>query len=41
MNKFRYVDREILCQYDLNEEFFEELSLEIEDIIKKENMLEH
>ena len=33
MNKFRYVDREILCQYDLNEEFFVELSLEIEDII--------
>ena len=33
MKKFRYVDREILCQYDLNEEFFEELSLEIEDII--------
>ena len=33
MNKFRYIDREILCQYDLNEEFFKELSLEIEDII--------
>ncbi|MCR1951727.1 MULTISPECIES: CotS family spore coat protein [unclassified Clostridium] len=33
MNKFRYVDRDILCQYDLNEEFFEKLNLEIEDII--------
>lgn len=33
MNKFRYVDRDILCQYDLNEEFFERLDLEIEDII--------
>ncbi|GAA0087106.1 CotS family spore coat protein [Clostridium sp. CTA-7] len=33
MNKFRYVDKDILCQYDLNEEFLGKLSLEIEDII--------
>lgn len=33
MNKFRYIDRDILCKYDLSEEFFEKLSLDIEDII--------
>jgi CotS family spore coat protein len=33
MNKFRYIDRDILCKYDLSEEFFAKLSLEIEDII--------
>lgn len=33
MNKFRYVDKDILCKYDLSEEFFNKLSFEIEDII--------
>lgn len=33
MNKFRYIYRDILCKYDLSEEFFAKLSLEIEDII--------
>lgn len=33
LNKFRYVDKDILCKYDLSEEFFNKLSFEIEDII--------
>lgn len=33
MNKFRYVDNDILCKYDLSEEFFSRLDFEIEDII--------
>lgn len=33
MSKFRYVDKEILCDYDLKEEFLEKLSLNIEDVI--------
>lgn len=33
MNKIRYVDNDILCKYDLREEFFNKLSFEIEDII--------
>lgn len=33
MNKFRYIDNDILCKYDLREEFFNKLSFEIEDII--------
>lgn len=32
MNKFKYVDKDILCQYNLSEEFFGSLGLEIEDI---------
>lgn len=33
MNKLKYVDKDILCQYSLSEEFFDSLGLEIEDII--------
>ena len=33
MNKFRYIDNEILCKYDLREEFFDKLSFKVEDII--------
>ncbi|WP_300382572.1 CotS family spore coat protein [Clostridium sp.] len=33
MNKLKYVDKEILCQYSLSEEFFNSLGLEIDDII--------
>ena len=33
MNKFRYIDNDILCKYDLREEFFNKLAFEIEDII--------
>ncbi|MDV4149512.1 CotS family spore coat protein [Clostridium sp. AL.422] len=33
MNKFRYVDNDILCKYDLSEEFFNKLSFEVEDIV--------
>lgn len=33
MNKIKYVDKDILCQYSLSEEFFNSLGLEIEDII--------
>jgi len=33
MNKFRYADKEILCDYDLKEEFLENLALNIEDVI--------
>lgn len=32
MNKFKYVDKDILCQYNLSEEFFDSIGLEIEDI---------
>ena len=33
MNKFRYIDKKILCSYDLSEEFFKELGVEVYDII--------
>ena len=33
VNKFRYIDNEILCKYDLREEFFNKLSFKVEDII--------
>lgn len=33
MNKARYVDKEILCDYNLNEEFLSKLSLNIEEVI--------
>lgn len=33
MNKFRYIDREILCEYDLSEEFLKRLSINIKEII--------
>lgn len=33
MNKLKYVDKDILCQYSLSEEFFDSLGLEVEDII--------
>ncbi|MBQ6820576.1 MAG: CotS family spore coat protein [Clostridium sp.] len=33
MNKFRYIDNDILCKYDLREEFFNKLSFEVNDII--------
>lgn len=33
MNKFRYIDRETLCKYDLSEEFLKTLSIEIKEII--------
>ena len=33
MNKFRYVDNDILCKYDLSEEFFSKLDFDIEDMI--------
>ena len=32
MNKFRYVDKSILCSYDLSEDFFEELGKKISDV---------
>lgn len=33
MGRVRYVDKEILCDYELKEEFLEKLSLRIEDVI--------
>ena len=33
MNKFRYVDNDILCKYDISEEFFSKLDFDIEDMI--------
>ena len=33
MNKFRYVEKKILCKYDLNEEFFSELGIKVYDMI--------
>lgn len=33
MNKLRYIDKKTLCKYDLSEEFFLELGVEIKDII--------
>lgn len=33
MSKARYVDKEILCDYQLKEEFLDKLSLKIEDVI--------
>lgn len=33
MNKLRYPDKKILCKYDLSEEFFLELGIEVEEII--------
>lgn len=33
VNRARYVERKILCEYDLREEFFEHLGLKIEDMI--------
>ena len=33
MNKFRYVEKKILCKYDLNEEFFSELGVKVYDMI--------
>ena len=33
MNKFRYVDKSILCSYDLSEDFFQELGINVYDII--------
>lgn len=33
MNKFRYIDKKVLCSYDLSEEFFEKLGVNVYDII--------
>lgn len=33
MNRFRYIDKEVLCSYDLSEEFFEKLGISVYDII--------
>ena len=33
MNKFRYIDKRILCSYDLSEEFFLKLGVRVYDII--------
>ena len=33
MNKFRYIDKRILCSYDLSEEFFYKLGVKVYDII--------
>lgn len=33
MNKLRYIDKKILCKYDLSEEFFENLGVGINDIV--------
>lgn len=33
MNRFRYIDKKILCSYDLSEEFFNKLGVEVYDII--------
>lgn len=33
MNKFRYIDKSILCSYDLSEEFFNKLGVKVYDII--------
>ena len=33
MNKFRYIDKRILCSYDLSEEFFFKLGVKVYDII--------
>lgn len=33
MDKLRYIDKNVLCKYDLSEEFFENLGVEINDII--------
>lgn len=33
MNKFRYIDKRILCSYDLSEEFFNKLGVKVYDII--------
>ena len=33
MNKFRYIDKIILCSYDLSEEFFNKLGVKVYDII--------
>lgn len=32
MNKNRYVERELLCKYDLSEEFFDKLGVDVEDV---------
>ena len=33
MNKFRYIDKKVLCSYDLSEEFFQEIGVKVDDII--------
>lgn len=33
MNRFRYVDKKILCSYDLSQELFDLLGIEVEDLI--------
>ena len=33
MNKFRYVDKKILCNYDLSEELFNILGIDVKDLI--------
>lgn len=33
MNKFKYIDKKILCSYDLSEEFFDVLGVKVYDII--------
>lgn len=33
MNKLRYIDKKTLCKYDLSEEFFLNLGIEIDDIV--------
>lgn len=33
MNKLRYIERKALCKYDLSEEFFSELGIEINEIV--------
>ena len=33
MNRFRYIDKKILCSYDLSEAFFNKLGVEVYDII--------
>ena len=33
MNKFSYIDKILLCSYDLSEEFFNKLGVKVYDII--------
>ena len=33
MNKFKYIDKKILCSYDLSEDFFDVLGVKVYDII--------
>lgn len=33
MNRFRYIDKKILCSYDLSEDFFQKLGVTVNDVI--------